>query len=236
MFRFFQRKTTPTGTVSILIPTMFDSRYIIELCIKSIHKYTQYPDYEIIVCDAGIDSPTHEYLSELKNAGHIKLITATDWKRPKDDLVRAVATDYYVLMHDDIRILKSYWLENRLRLMHRNPDNAVVGSIVKNYGSNALSRFYPLGMLVKTAASRELDLKWGKQPGFDTGGLAYKAFCGQKKYKHVHYKTSKDIYHFAEMTWPKYHTNESCPNLDQKLDAREKKIAFIRNMLATNSF
>jgi len=37
MFDFFKEPKI-NGRVSILIPTMFDSRYIIELCLKSIWK------------------------------------------------------------------------------------------------------------------------------------------------------------------------------------------------------
>ncbi|MCE5335331.1 MAG: glycosyltransferase family 2 protein [Desulfobacteraceae bacterium] len=238
MFTLLRRRVMPAGSVSILIPTMFDSRYVIELCIRSIFKYTHHPDFQIIVCDAGIDKSTHEYLSELEESGKIKLITATDAQRPKDDLVRAVDTDYYVLMHDDIRIMKMTWLENRLHLMNKNPANAIVGSIVKNYGyaGNCRSRFFPLGMLVKTAASRELNLVWGKQPGFDTGAIAYQTFFQQSKYKFASYKPSKDIYHFAEMTWPKYHTHQTYRNLDEKLNGIQQKMLKIKELLDTNMF
>ena len=74
MFGFFSRKTKPTGKVSILIPTIFDSRYIIELCIKSILKYTEYPNYEIMVGDAGVDDTTREYLLQLEAEDIIKII------------------------------------------------------------------------------------------------------------------------------------------------------------------
>ena len=136
------------GRVSILIPTMFDSRYILELCLKTIEKYTDYFDYQVLVCDAGIDETASGYLKGLVQQGAVRLIKATDWQRPKDDLVRAVDTPYYILMHDDVQILKHGWLTRRMKLMQRNERNAVVGSIVKNYNSQK-NRFFPLGYWLK---------------------------------------------------------------------------------------
>ncbi len=225
-----------SGRVSILIPTMFDSRWVVELCLRSIWKYTQYPNYEIIVCDAGVDADTKSYLEDLAVQGKIGLIKATDWQRPKDDLVKSVRTEYYCIMHDDIQILRYGWLTRRLQLMAKHMMNAVVGTVVMNYKKT--KRFFPLGLLVKTAVSRELDLKWGKQPdlGFDTGALAYNTFFAQKKYRFVPYRVSRDIRHFAEMTWPKYHTADDYPGLDKKLQERQKKIGVIRTILNENKY
>lgn len=232
----FWKKPDIAGSVSILVPTMFDSRYIVELCLKSIIKYSDYPDYRIVVCDSGVDETTGSYLSDLAQKGEIELIKATDWQRPKDDLVRAVKTDYYLLMHDDTQVLKSGWLTRRLRLMCKDEKNAIVGTIVENY--NRTKRFFPLGLLVKTSVSRELDLVWGKQQdiGFDTGALAYRKFFSQDTYKFASYKVSRDIRHFAEMTWPMYHTKEDYSGLDEKIAERKKKIEIIKDILANNRY
>lgn len=237
MFGFFSRKTRPTGKVSILIPTIFDSRYIIELCIKSILKYTEYPDYQIMVGDAGIDDTTREYLLQLQTEDTIKIIKIMDSERPKDELVCNVETEYYMLLHDDVRIMKSNWLETRLDLINRNRNNAIVGTTVKNSWNSHGKRFFPLGMLVRTEASRQMNLIWGKKrPDFDTGFLAYKTFCEQDKYKFVKYKISKDIYHFAEMGWPQCSHNKNHSKLDVKLQERERKVLAIRDMLDRNDF
>ncbi len=237
MFNFFSKKPRPTGKVSLLIGTIFDSRYMIELCIRSIIKYTEYPDYQIIVADAGVDPPTFDYLSQLETAGTIRIIKPTDSERPKDDLVRAVDTEYYMLMHDDISITHYKWLENRLALINRDPDNAIVGTVVKNSWKYQGNRFFPLGLLVRTEASRQMNLVWGRQrPDYDTGALAYKTFSEQNKYKFVNYKISKDIYHFSEMTWPMRHTNKTYSKLDEKMRDRERKIQEIRDMLDRGDF
>jgi glycosyltransferase involved in cell wall biosynthesis len=219
--------------VSILIPTMFDSRYIIELCIKSIRKYTKPDTYQIIVCDAGVDDETRRYLNQLDN---VQLIKATDWMRPKDDLAAAVTTKYYLLMHDDLQITSHGWLEKRVCLMEQDENNAIVGAIVKNY--HKTKRFFPLGLLVKTDASRELDLKWGKQPeaGYDTGALAYEKFIKQSRYKFVKCKINPEIHHFSSMTWPKYKTRDNTENLDTLLDERQMKIETIKKILAEDDY
>lgn len=217
--------------VTICIPTLFDSRYIIELCLKSILKYTTYPDYKIIVCDAGVDEETNDYLSQLD---FIKLIKATDWERPKDDLARAVDTEYYIIMHDDIRIFKYGWVQRRMDLMKKDPRNAIVGTAPND------KRFFPLGLLVKTDVASELGLVWGKQveQGYDTGGLAYEKFAAQDKYKFVKYKFGTDIFHFAEMTWPKYKTEENYDKnkLGKLLTKRERNILKIREILENDAY
>ena len=235
-FLIFKRRKSLQGNVSILIPTMFDSRYIIELCVKSIQKNTDYPHYQIIICDSGADEVTKQYLRALEEKQEIRLIQATDWQRPKDDLVKAVDSEYYILMHDDIQILKKDWLTRRLTIMQNNLQNAIVGTIVRNY--NNTKRFFPLGLLVKTEISRKLNLVWGKQPdkGFDTGALAYHKFFSQTEYTFIPYKVSRDIKHFSDMTWPKYNTKETCAELDIKLKERDNKIKHIQQILKNNVY
>ncbi|MGE5280653.1 MAG: glycosyltransferase family 2 protein [Deltaproteobacteria bacterium] len=232
----FGRRRKIAGRVSILVPTMFDSRWTVELCLRSIWKHTQYPDYEIIICDAGVDQETRIWLEGVAAQDKIRLIKATDWQRPKDDLAAAVTSEYYCLMHDDTQILRSGWLTRRLSLMNRREDNAIVGAVTANY--NGTKRFFPLGLLVKTRVARELGLMWGKQQdrGLDTGALAYQAFFAQKRYRFVPYRVSRDIRHFAEMTWPKYHTQADYPGLDKKLAERQRKIETIKNILATHRY
>ena len=225
------------GAVSVLIPTMFDSRLIVELCVRSIQKRTDYPEVKIIVCDAGADEEAKAFLHELESEGSIRLIQATDWERPKDDLAAAVDTPYYVVMHDDCYVTDSRWLRRRMRLMLGDPRNAVVGTTLPNCYQPSLTRFFPLGLLVKTDAAREMGLKWGKQvkEGFDTGALAYQKFLQQTKYRFVYYKTSRDTHHFSQMTWPKYQ-DATRPEIGKLLAERDAKIAKIKRMLETGAY
>jgi len=222
--------------VSILIPTMFDSKDIIELCVKSIQKNTADVPYRIIICDAGADETARKYLEQLASSGQIELIQATDWQRPKDDLAAAARTPYYLIIHDDTYIKHRDWLRRRMDLMLSDERNAVVGITVPNYGDKGI-RFFPLGMLVKRAAAEELDIKWGKQveQGYDTGAIAYKQFMGQTKYRFVKYKPSRDIHHFSQMTWPVY-KREMTPEIVKLLAERDEKLKKIRHMLEYDEY
>lgn len=238
MLDFLRRAQGPDtdGKVTILIPSMFDSQQVLELCLKSIWKNTDYPDYDIIVCDAGVDAKTRTFLETESAKGTLRLIKATDWERPKDDLTRAVTAKYYVIMHDDIYIKQSNWLKRRMQLMLKNPRNAVVGTLVPNHYTGE-KRFFPLGLLVRTAAAVEIGLIWGKQveKGSDTGAIAYRQFMAQTKYKMAKYPMKHDIHHWGNMTWPKYKDPEA--EFTRKLlQERDEKLARIATLLRTNAY
>ena len=227
--------------VTILIPTMFDSRYIIELCLETIRKYSTYP-YRIIVGNNGVDEETCAYLHIQKD---IKLADIPEAHRntPKDYLASLVETDYYFFLHDDVQILRNEWLERRVKIMEERDTNAIVGETGLNYGAkfpfyifkSRLRRFFPMGMLVKTVAAKELNLGWGiVKDKFDTGGYAYQQFLAQKKWKFKHFPFKYDIRHFGEMTWPvkKKLKNEKTPlDLDKLIEIRKQKIELIKDIL-----
>ena len=221
------------GKVSILIPTRYDSRYIIELALKSIKRNTHYPDYEIIVCDCGVNEDTKTFLEDWARSEKIKIITAANPVSPDDDLVNAVSSDCFVLMHDDIQILRRGWLTRRMRIMAKDKNNAIIGVVVNNYSKG--KRFFTLGLLVKTDVSRKLGLKWSKQNdnGLDTGGFAYQKFFAQSEFKFVAYKPSRDIRHFAKMSWPirKVNDGQNSEAIQNVLKKREEKLESIRAVL-----
>lgn len=233
--------------ISILIPTMFDSRYIIELCLVTIRKYSSYP-YNIIVGNNGVDEETMDFL---RRQNDIRLVTLPKDKAAKDALAELVDTYYYLILHDDTQILKKEWLEKRVAAMERSSANAIVGPITLGYCydwkskvlshfNRKLRRFFPLGMLVKTAVASELGLKWGAViHKYDTGGLAYQQFCLQKKYRFVEYPFKHDIRHFAEMSWPirnKIRNDSTLIDLDRLIEIRKHKIAEIKTILATGYY
>jgi len=47
--------------VTILIPTRFNNRWVLELNLKTIRKYTRYP-YKIIIGDAELDEEVRDFL------------------------------------------------------------------------------------------------------------------------------------------------------------------------------
>jgi hypothetical protein len=232
---------TNNKETTVLITTKFDSKYIIELCLETIRQYSTYP-YRIIVGNNGTDEETRIYLSAQKDIGLVD-IPETYLNTPKDYLASLVKTDYHLFLHDDVQILKSGWLERRVKVMERRDNNAIVGEIGLNYGAkfpfyifkSKLRRFFPMGMLVKTAAAKELNLSWGiVKDKFDTGGYAYQQFLAQKKWKFQHFPFKYDIRHFGEMTWPvkKKLKNEKTPlELDKLIEIRKQKLEMVKEIL-----
>ena len=235
--------------VSILIPTRFDSRYTIELAIRSIQKYTDYP-YKIIIGDAGVDNETQEYLSTQQE---ITVVKCPDSQRPKQFLAEIVDTPYFIFLHDDTQILKQDWLIKRIKIMESNPYIGIVGPRGYNYVNGwkrliSLSplkkRFFPLGLLVRKETQDALGLFWGKIEGFDTGAIAYLQFLRQKKWKFINFEFKKDIKHWWSMTWimRSEFNREYNPRLSSSFDyeaiknIRNQKMLIIKEILSENKF
>lgn len=230
--------------ISIVIPTRFDSRHIIELCLQTIRKYTVYP-YRIIIGDVGVDDCTKEFLNMQKD---IQVVKCPDPIRPKDYLARVASTPYFMFLHDDVQILKSGWLERRAHIMERVPNTGIVGVIGNNYTygwkrhfifSPLNKRFFPLGMLVRKNMQDDLDLFWGIAKGFDTGGIAYLQFLKQHRWKFVPYKFNGDIKHWGSMTWvvKKRNLEEAAKlNVDKLIKQRQDKISAIKELLACGMY
>jgi hypothetical protein len=248
-------------TVTILIPTRFDSRYMIELCLETIKKYTEYP-HKVIVGDAGVDAETRDFLEARKD---IKLVKTDNPNLPKDSMIKFVDTPYFLFLHDDTQILQKGWLSKRVKLMERNPRNAIVGTVVASfvYGwkrrflyKKSMRRFWPLVLLVKTDVQRELRLRWGviaknnedahiyrhywsDANTFDTGGMAYQQFTSQKKYRFIKCKFHKEIMHFGGMTWPvkkKVNKEKASFDIDEVINARDKKVESIKQILISRVY
>ena len=115
--------------VTIVIPTRFDSRYMIELCLETIKKYTVYP-YKVVIGDAGVNDETRKFLEARTD---ITLVKAENPSFPKDSLIKYVDTPYFLFLHDDTQIFKKGWLARRAVLMQRDTRNAIVGPVVVNF-------------------------------------------------------------------------------------------------------
>lgn len=231
-------------SVTILIPTRFDSRYMIELCLETIRKYTDYP-HKIIVGDAGVTDETRRFLEAQKD---ILLMKPTNPSLPKDSMIPFVDTPYFLFLHDDTQILHKEWLERRIAIMEKNPRNAIVGPVVANfvYGwkryflyKSSMRRFWPLVCLVRTDVQRELGLIWGVTGPYDTGGMAYQQMTGQRKYRFVACKFNKDVLHFGGMTWPvkkKVQDEKVKFDIDKSVEARNQRMRMIRDILSKKAY
>jgi len=239
--------------VSILIPTRYNSLLIIDLCLRSIRKYTDHP-YRIIVGDAGVDKETADFL---KQQSDVSVVKCPDPLRPKNHLARVVETPYFLFLHDDAHILRPGWLKRRLAIMEHDSKIGFVGPIGYNYGidpgwrqyislSPLLRRFFPFAFLVRAEAQVNLDLFWGKLCGFDNGAIAYIQYRkrlitggNRKKWKHKNYNYLPDVKHWKGMTWPLRKADKQeklSPEVKSKLHERDTKLEEIRKILESESY
>lgn len=230
--------------VTILIPTRYNSRYIIELCLLCINKYVSIP-FEIIIGDAGVDYETREFLDKIDK---VQVVRCPDPLRPKDFLARKVKSPYFLFLHDDAHFFKTGWLELQLEYMKCNNNVGFSGVIGPNYISKYKSifsfcslhkRFFPLGFMVRTQTQHELDIFWGKIKGFDTGAIAYQQYKLQDKWKFKKYRFDKAIKHWGGMTWPVRKLNggdQTELNLNNLIDIRKERISLMKNIISTGKF
>lgn len=228
--------------VSILIPTRFDSRLHLDLCLRSIRKHTAAP-YRLLVGDGGVDEETRAFLAAQPD---VTVVPCPQPLRAKDTLARAAETEFFLFQHDDTVVLRDGWLERRMELMERDPALAVVGVKSPCFVEGLRSwielspldrRFLPLCMLVRRAAQEELDLLWGIYPPFDTGALAYLQIRKQRKWKFRQVKFNREVKHWGRMAWIMKKTElEKRPDAAALLAEREAKLAEIRRLLDSGEY
>lgn len=229
--------------VTILIPTRFDSKYMLQLCLLSMERHTTVP-YKVIIGDSGIDEETKAFLEEFKKAR--PYISVVECPPPqvwaKDFLARQVDTEFFMFLHDDTQVLKTGWLRRRLDIMKKNPRIGILGPVVANflYGWRSRvrlsvldNRFWPLVLLVRTQVQKELDLRWYVVPGLDMGTIAFAQFSRQRKWKYKPFKFHKEVRHWGGMTWVvrKKVDEEKMRGLDKFLERRRQLMERIKQVL-----
>lgn len=234
--------------VSILIPSRFDSKIMLDLCLRSIRKYTEHP-YRIIVGDAGVDEEASEFL---KQQSDVTVSRCPDPLAPKHHLARIVETPYLMFLHDDAQIMRPGWLKRRVDILERDPALGFVGPLGFNFGmkpgwrqylspSPLVRRFFPFSLVVRKEAQENLDLFWGKIAGFDYGTIAYLQYKtrlitggNRKKWEFRKYDHEPDVKHWKEMTWPLRKADS--PETEARLQRREAKLEQMRRILETESY
>jgi GT2 family glycosyltransferase len=115
--------------VSLIIPTR-DHAPMLERCISSLQKHTQWPQLEIIVVDNGSElATTKTYFAKLKRSG-VKVMPMPgpfNFARLNNQAVAAAAGDVVGLINNDIEALHSGWLDEMLSHLLQ-PDVGAVGA------------------------------------------------------------------------------------------------------------
>ena len=117
--------------VSIIILTRNGFHLLIS-CIQSIEKFTNYPNYEIIVVDNGSDDlKTLEYLNykSLRDESFrvLRIDRPFNYSELNNQAVKIARGEYIVLMNNDVKVILDDWLSELISIAIQ-PDVGVVGA------------------------------------------------------------------------------------------------------------
>lgn len=105
--------------VSIIIPFR-DKVELLKTCIASIHKFTQYSNYEILLADnESIEESTLNYIEHLlinnSNIRHIKCEGEFNFSRINNIAVTQAEGDFLLFMNNDIALSQPGWLKEMIQ-------------------------------------------------------------------------------------------------------------------------
>jgi GT2 family glycosyltransferase len=123
---------------SIIVVTYNNLGYT-RLCLESVMRNTEYPNYEIVVVDNSSTDGTPEYLKALaekyQNISLVLNTTNNGFARANNQGIEQSDGEYLVLLNNDT-IVPPGWLS---RLLHhlRNPEVGLVGPVTNQVGNEA---------------------------------------------------------------------------------------------------
>ena len=122
----FKLKDTPR--VSIIIPTR-DRQELLAKAVDSIENSTAYPDYEILIVDAGSKDP--QTLDYLKRSGHTVLRIPSEkfnFSRANNIAAAKASGEYLLLMNNDVEAATPALIEEMVGYLESDQKIGVVGA------------------------------------------------------------------------------------------------------------
>lgn len=105
--------------VSLVIPTR-NGLQLVRMCIDSITKYTDYPNYEILLVDNNSDDPDAlAYFAELNERDNIRVIRDEqpfNYSAINNDAVAKANGEVIALVNNDIEVIDGSWLTEMVSL------------------------------------------------------------------------------------------------------------------------
>lgn len=128
MYRVKYELPGPQPLVSIIIPTR-NGLDLLKQCIDSIHKKTDYSNYEILVVDNTSDEPaTLDYLAALEGEKRARVLRDErpfNFSALNNAAVRQARGDFLCLMNNDIEVINTQWLSEMISLATQEGVGAV---------------------------------------------------------------------------------------------------------------
>jgi len=119
--------------VSIIIPTK-NAFSLIKMCIDSVRKFTNYPNYEIVIVNnASDDTNLLEYFKKEQAENGIKVINYEkpfNYSEMNNMAIDLVHSDWVVLMNNDVEIISERWLEQLVATAQIDESIASVGGLL----------------------------------------------------------------------------------------------------------
>lgn len=144
--------------VSIIIVT-YNNLALTKLCLDSVLRNTQWPNYEIIVVDNASTDGTREYLSRCsQDLANLRIILNScnkGFARANNEGIRLAQSHYVVLLNNDTLVTWG-WLGRLIWHLQNRPEAAMVGPVTNNTCNEAKIRtnYSSTAEMEKLAASR----------------------------------------------------------------------------------
>lgn len=236
----FLPKKSPQSLDSLPQVTLFisslNTRHSLELTIKSLLKYTSYPNFQLLIADNASVDGSLEYLESLQIANvPIKLIKSNEAKLHSDwldEVHKTVDTPYWIAVDSDILFFCKDWIVDMVNIMENNPDLYLLNAeksaacLCPDPLSDEILEMgeHPSTWLfcVRTSLRDHIDSSFklvnlgrnqetGRIKSYDTGGLLLNTMK-EKGLQHGYMPSwfFYKYYHFGSMSWiMKVKTSES---------------------------
>ncbi len=151
--------------ISILLVT-FNCLDYTKLCLDSVRKNTDYPNFELIIVDNASSDGTVEFLDQFTLAGQdvirIKNKANLGFAAANNLGARSASGDYLVLLNNDT-IVTAGWLQGLLRHLQKDASVGMVGPVTNDIGNEARIRVnYPDLAGIDQFAARRAEKYYGR--------------------------------------------------------------------------
>jgi O-antigen biosynthesis protein len=127
----FMPKSFPN--VTIIIPTK-NSLSLVNNCLESVRKHTEYPNYKIVIIDnQSYDIELLEYLKEKESEDVLNVMKYDNHfnhSEMNNLAVKSVDSEFIVFMNNDIEIISDHWLEQLVATINIDKSVASVGCLL----------------------------------------------------------------------------------------------------------